>query len=236
MAVLDEHSEEAIAAALLLAHEKFGANLTLAGSEEFQRRVVAVAVAQGIAVKFVDPLLEATRQQILDETSHAVGTKVVHVLAPALTMSNPSEQRQVYGLVATAPAVKALPPVPYPIEIPVNDVPSPEASALTPEEYGDLVWLAETEMAKAKLTVGLKSQGREVRTVEDGVEYFGKFDITADGRFAVQSLGRAAVVIHDLAQLDGNFTGGEEAHITYFGSRGQDKQKDRQTNQPGLGR
>jgi Large polyvalent protein-associated domain 7 len=236
LAVLDEHSEEAIAAALLFAREKFGANLTLTGSAEFQRRVVEVAVAQGIAVKFVDPLLEATRQRILDETSHAVGTKVVYVLAPALTLSNPPEQRDMGGHVALAPVVNVLPPVPHPVEIPVNDVPSPEASARSPEENDELVWLAETEVAKAKLTVGLKSQGREVRTVEDGVEYFGKMDITVDGRFAVQSLGRAAVVIHDLAQLDGQFTDGEEAHITYFDSRGQDKQKDRQTNQPGLGR
>jgi hypothetical protein len=238
LAVLDEHSEEAIAAALLLAREKFGVNLTLTGSAEFQQRVVAVAVARGIAVQFVDPQLEATRQQILDKNSHAVGKKVVHVLAPALTLSNPSEQREMGGLVATDPAVKALPPVQYqyPVEISVNDVPSPEASARTPEESDALVWLAETEVAKAKLTAGLQSQGREVRTVEDGVEYFGKIDITANGRFAVQSLGRAAVVIHDLAQLDGHFTGGEEAHITYFGGRGQDKQKDWQTYQPGFGR
>ena len=236
LAVLDEHSEEAIVAALLLAREKFGTNLTLTGSAEFQRRVVAVAVARGIAVKFVDPQLEATRQQILDEASHAVGKKVVHVLAPALTLSNPSEQRDMGGLVATAPAVKALSPVQYPVEISVDDVPSPKASALTPEENDDLVWLAETEVAKAKLTAVLQSQGREVRTVEDGVEYFGKIDITADGRFAVQSLGRAAFVIHDLAQLDAQFKDGEEAHITYFGGRGQDKQKDWQTNQPGLGR
>ena len=236
LAVLDEHSEEAIAAALLLAHEKFGTNLTLTGSAEFQRRVVAVAVAHGIAVKFVDPQLEATRQQILDETSHAVGKTVVHLLAPTLILSNPSEQREMGGHLAPAPVVKALSPVQYPVEISVDDVPSLEASALTPEENDDLVWLAETEVAKAKLTAGLQSQGREVRTVEDGVEYFGKMDITADGRFAVQSLGRAAVVIHDLAQLDGHFTSGEEAHITYFGSRGQGKQKDSQTNQPGLGR
>jgi Large polyvalent protein-associated domain 7 len=235
LAVLDEHSEEAIAAALLLAREKFGANLTLTGSAEFQRRVVAVAVARGIAVQFVDLQLETTRQQILEKNSHAVGKKFVHVLAPALALSNPSEQREMGGLVATDPAVKAL-PVPYPIEISVNDVPSPEASALTPEENAALAWPAETDVARAKLTAGLQSQGREVRTVEDGVEYFGKIDITADGRFAVQSLGRAAVVIHDLAQLDGHFTSGEEAHITYFGGRGQDKQKDWQTYQPGFGR
>jgi len=67
LAVLDENSEVTITAALLLGREKFGTNLTLTGSPEFQRRVVAVAVAQGIPVKFVDPQLEAIRQQIIDE-------------------------------------------------------------------------------------------------------------------------------------------------------------------------
>jgi len=71
LAVLDENSEEAIAAGLLIAREKFGSNLTLTGSLEFQRRVVEVAVAQGIAVKFVNPQLEALRQQIMAEKRHA---------------------------------------------------------------------------------------------------------------------------------------------------------------------
>ena len=113
----------------------------------------------------------------------------------------------------------------------------------TTAEVRDVRFLATREIAvelceivKAKLTAKLQGQGREVRAVEDGVEYFGKMDITADGRFAVQSLGRAAVVIHDLAQLDGHFTSGDEANITYIGGRGQDKKKGRQTTQQGLGR
>jgi hypothetical protein len=67
LAVLDPNSEQAIAAALLLAREKFGTNLTLTGSAEFQRRVVAVAVAQGIPVRFIDPQLDAMRQQLVDD-------------------------------------------------------------------------------------------------------------------------------------------------------------------------
>lgn len=64
LAMLDEHSEEVIAAGLLLASEKFGPHLALTGSSEFQRRVVEVAVAQGIDIKFVDPQLEAMRLQL----------------------------------------------------------------------------------------------------------------------------------------------------------------------------
>jgi Large polyvalent protein-associated domain 7 len=64
LAILDENSEEAIAAGLLLAREKFGGNLTLTGSPAFQQRAVEIAVAQGFNVKFVNPQLEAMRHQL----------------------------------------------------------------------------------------------------------------------------------------------------------------------------
>lgn len=81
LAVLDEHSEAAIAAGLLVAREKFGSNLTLTGSPAFKQRVVQVAVDQGIAVKFVDPGLEAMRQQFLKQKHQAEQRPV---LKPAL--------------------------------------------------------------------------------------------------------------------------------------------------------
>ena len=62
LAVLDPESEDAIAAGLLLAKEKFGQRLTLTGSPEFQALVVKVAIEKGIFVKFVDPALEAMHQ------------------------------------------------------------------------------------------------------------------------------------------------------------------------------
>ena len=71
LAVLDPNDKEAIEAALLLGREKFGTTLTLTGSPEFQQRVVAVAVAKGIPVKFVDPQLEALRLRFVDETRQA---------------------------------------------------------------------------------------------------------------------------------------------------------------------
>jgi Large polyvalent protein-associated domain 7 len=67
LAILDENSEEAITAGLLLAREKFGSNLTLTGPPAFQKRVVEIAVAQRIIVKFADPQLEAMRQQLTAE-------------------------------------------------------------------------------------------------------------------------------------------------------------------------
>lgn len=92
IAVLDQNSDEAIAAALLLGHEKFGPNLTLTGSPEFQRHVVAVAVAQGIPIKFVDPQLEAIRLQLTDEKRQAARSptreKVTH--APVHAEAKPS--------------------------------------------------------------------------------------------------------------------------------------------------
>lgn len=237
VAVLDEHSEEVIAAGLLLAAEKFGSHLGLTGSPEFQRRVVSVAVLHGIAIKFVDPQLEAMRVQLTDEKRQSLRDKVVLVLAPALILSNKSAQRGMDGLDAATPAASTLPPGPHPVDIPVNAVPSADASPLTPEKNNDLERTAEAEVAKAKLIADLQSQGREVRKVDNGVQYLGKVEITADGRFAVQSLGRAVVVIHDLALLDGHYTSGEEAHIKYLNGRGQDKWEQQAADRPdGVGR
>ncbi len=233
LAVLDEHNEEVIAAGLLLASEKFGPHLGLTGSAEFQRRVVRVAVAQGIAIKFVDPNLEAMRLQLTDEKRQAVRDKVVLELAPALILSNKSARRDMDGPDAAAPEATTLRPVSVPVGIPVNAVASPDAPSLTPEMNDDIERTDETEVAKAKLTADLQSQGREVRQVEDGVQYLGKVEITADGRFAVQSLGRAVVVIHELAQLDGSYTSGEEAHIKYIDGHGQDKREEQRPDHPG---
>ena len=61
LAVLDQNNEDVLAASLMLAKERFGMNLTLAGSQEFQERLVRLSVAQGINVRFVDPNLESVR-------------------------------------------------------------------------------------------------------------------------------------------------------------------------------
>lgn len=67
LAVLVPSDQDAIEAALLLGREKFGTTLALTGTPEFQQLVVAVAVAKGIPVKFVDPQLEALRMRFVVE-------------------------------------------------------------------------------------------------------------------------------------------------------------------------
>ena len=65
IAVLDLKSDLSVAAALATAKQKFGNTLTLTGSSEAQHRIVAVAVAQGLHVKFADPELETYRQGLM---------------------------------------------------------------------------------------------------------------------------------------------------------------------------
>lgn len=64
LAILDPHSNEAIAAALVVAQERFGRTLTLTGDPSFQRRVLAVAVANKLPVRFADPELEKLRLEL----------------------------------------------------------------------------------------------------------------------------------------------------------------------------
>lgn len=111
--------------ALLLAGEKFGQNLTLTGSLDFQQRVVAVAIAQGIQVKFVDPQLEALRLQLVDgkrrvsrpaptptkEQGTAVeagdSNRVTHV-PPIETPIVNSEEKPSYAMLAASAEEKGL--------------------------------------------------------------------------------------------------------------------------------
>lgn len=65
--VLDPHSDEAIIAGLSLAQQMYGHTLTLSGPQEFQARVVALAVERGMPVKFADQRLEAYRLQLKAE-------------------------------------------------------------------------------------------------------------------------------------------------------------------------
>ncbi len=112
VAVLDQNSEEAIAAGLLLAREKFGSKLTLTGSQEFQRRVVEVAVAQGIQVKFVDPQLETLRVQLTESKRQPMQQKATQsppseAVAPALPPSNKTAQRMERAMAARALVMEA---------------------------------------------------------------------------------------------------------------------------------
>ena len=64
VAVLQPTDDESIEAGLRLASQKFGPQLTLTGSEEFQRRCVEVAVAKELGLRFADPAADAYRQEL----------------------------------------------------------------------------------------------------------------------------------------------------------------------------
>lgn len=137
LAVLDEHSHEAIGAALLIAREKFGSQLTLTGSFEFQQRAVAVAVAQGIFVKFVDPQLEALRLRLVEEKRRPVR-------APAQPTAKPIAQAETP--VVDVPEVAQ---VPASVEV---DAPAPSCE----------VWIAQQTKLRSEPR---KSGNREVEFV-----------------------------------------------------------------------
>lgn len=121
LAVLDEHNHEAIGAALLIAREKFGPQLTLTGSIAFQKRAVAVAVAQGIAVKFADPQLEALRLRLLEEKRRPARATEKSTIKPIPQVETPA---------ANVPAVADVPSV---VEVSANV--EVDAPALTCAEW-----------------------------------------------------------------------------------------------------
>lgn len=115
IAVLDPDSDTAIEAALLIAQQKFGAHLSPTGPAEFQQRVVAVAVALGMAVKFVDPQLEALRQQLTEEKFRAARTPEPPPLqnpAAQRSLSNESVKRGIGAAVVNATQFAEVAPQP----------------------------------------------------------------------------------------------------------------------------
>jgi hypothetical protein len=77
---------EAIAIALRFATTKFGNNLTLTGSDEFQRLAVETSVRKGLNVDFKDPALQTYKQ----EFAALIHQDKIHV-----TRSQPYQTRQI---------------------------------------------------------------------------------------------------------------------------------------------
>lgn len=71
LSVLDPKSDKSIAAALATARSKFGNTLTITGSDDFKRKVVAVAVNYNLGVRFSDPALNQLREQMHVEQQKA---------------------------------------------------------------------------------------------------------------------------------------------------------------------
>jgi hypothetical protein len=202
IAVLDQNSEQAIVAGLLLAREKFGTNLTLKGGAEFQRRVVEVTVAQGILVQFDDPKLQALCRQLLadkypvppyrEEQSHG---KERTSYARSQSASESDDERK---------------------RIPVARPPDGELPSSQIAQQQSLAGRRDDLVAQ------LQGQGLEVREIMEGKHFLGKIRRTTD-HFVVQGVGANAVVIHELDRLGGIYVVGQDAHIQYVNGRGKSK-------------
>jgi len=246
--VLDLTSNAGIAAALAVAQQKYGNRLTLTGSPAFQQKAVAVAVANNLTCRFADPALDALRERLTTEKYQAertaeraaevrVGAERVLAKEKAAQPRNIERTPAVSPSMLNRPAQRAAAPT---AEMPVVQLPpAPPTEAEQEQTYARARLAAEAVKNEAYqvLTVVLQGQGKEVRKIKDSMLYSGKIiAITEDGRFAVQNLGRNAVAIHDLAQLDGSYTSGQGANIQYREGRGQDKLQGRQRESPGCGR
>lgn len=94
------------------------------------------------------------------------------------------------------------------------------------------------DAAYAALVAEAKQKGT-VFDIKPGAQYVGPIkEISACGRFAIQDQGRGAIVIHDLAKLEGRYVVGQKANIAYRDGVGWDKLQavGRQQERPGIGR
>lgn len=93
------------------------------------------------------------------------------------------------------------------------------------------------EFRRMNLIAEVQAQGIEIQEVSDRARYIGPITQVTD-QFAVQSLGRNVVVIHDMDRLDGSFATGQSAEIKYVDGRGLDRLQGldrRQNDCPGCG-
>lgn len=94
ISVLQPTDARSIEAGLMLAAQKFGPDLTLTGSMEFQRQAVQIAVEKGLGVRFADPSMEAYRQQ-LEKTRDAGKASIQQAVKPlAKPQEIKNEQRR----------------------------------------------------------------------------------------------------------------------------------------------
>lgn len=246
--VLDLTSDAGIAAALATAQQKYGNSLTLTGSMAFQQNAVVVAVANNLTCRFADPALDALRARLTvekyqTERTAARAAEIRFDAERALVKQKAAQPRSIERTPAAGPSMlnrpaqRAAAPT---AEMPVVQLPlAPLTEAQQQQIFARARLAAEAVKsdARAALAAALQGQGMEVCKITDSILYSGKIiEITEDGRFAVQKVDRNAVVIHDLAQLEGSYASGQGADIQYREGRGQDKLQGRQRESPDLGR
>lgn len=150
--ILDLNSEAGIAAALAIGQEKFGNVLTLTGPAAFQHNAVAVAVANGLSCRFADPALDALRERLQAEKSHAERQANLPLEKATEAVLTPSSQPAAQGM---APGRRAKPIklvlVPTAAkeavtsQAPENDQPAAQAEAA---EVAEAHRLAQEEIAE----------------------------------------------------------------------------------------
>ena len=202
VAVLDQNSEQAISAGLLLAREKFGTGLTLTGDAAFKRRVVAVAVAQGIQVRFVDPQLEAFRIQLLAE-KNAVSRPPVESAGGDERVPDAKDQIALkeHGEEDRTPVAQSS----------VSELQSPQ-----------LLKQQSLDEARAALVADLRGRRLKIREIVEGKKFVGHVHQVSD-QFVVQRVAPGVVVVHELGKLNGQYSVGQDAHIEYENGSGNDK-------------
>lgn len=70
--ILEDHDKDVLETGLRLALAKFGPRIQARGDEDFQRRIVQVAVDAGLRAEFTDPALNEYRQQLEDAKRAAI--------------------------------------------------------------------------------------------------------------------------------------------------------------------
>ncbi len=204
--VIDPHNDEAILAGLLLARDLYGSTLTLTGPEDFQRRVVALAIEHNLPVKFEDRALEALREQ-----RHANKAQPRAGLAPAaIDMVYQVRPLSHAPAAEPKPATETSPPMP---SVAPESSETSEVDLQTTRKGAD----------RTELEAAQRDQGREIREVVEEVLYVGRVrEVTSSG-LLVQSVSRDGVVIHDLARLAGRFEVGQDVEIRYNEGVGSDR-------------
>lgn len=178
LVVLDPYSDKAIAVALAVAQQKFGRQLTLTGDQEFQRRVVTVAVAQGMNITFADPELEKLQLAIKTERMRKRFVK------PVSTANKWAQVRQELAPTRSSTVLAESIPLPSTKPVPVQaETTAPQARATEgalPRWHTVEEWLAMTPEYLVRNDTLLPAEG--------SVLYVGP-----DGRW-VQNLGRTVAV------------------------------------------
>lgn len=156
IAVLDQYSEDAILAGLLLGREKFGKQIVLTGSDDFKQRAVAISVGRGVAIIFSDPILEDLRQKLIAKKRVAINvTLLPAVEKPAVVMRPVEVEPITFQFNFTAPEIALTSEsigrlvVPDAMPVKISELPSPLSAKIWLGK-----WAEENNMAMSEAIPG----------------------------------------------------------------------------------